>query len=131
MVGDVKQSIYRFREARPELFQEKYETYALATPGKTALETETKVQLYKNFRSRKQILDFTNTIFQFIMSKDLGEMDYTEEEYLNYGASYEDASFDVSTEMYVIEKNSKEEAPDVWKDSEVSEGTEENENDRN
>ena len=44
MVGDVKQSIYRFREARPELFQEKYETYELATPGKTALETETKVQ---------------------------------------------------------------------------------------
>ena len=128
MVGDVKQSIYRFREARPELFQEKYETYELATPGKTALETEAKVQLYKNFRSRKQILDFTNTIFQFIMSKDLGEMDYTEEEYLNYGASYEDASFDVSTEMYVIEKNSKEEAPDVWKDSEVSEGAEENEN---
>ena len=127
MVGDVKQSIYRFREARPELFQEKYERYELATPGKSELETETKVQLYKNFRSRKQILDFTNTIFKFIMSKELGEMDYTEEEYLNYGASYEEPSFDVLTEMYVIEKDAKEAAPDVWKDEEIEENDDESE----
>ncbi len=118
MVGDVKQSIYRFREARPELFQEKYEKYDLAIQGETNLNNPSKVQLYKNFRSRKQILDFTNTIFQFIMSKDLGEMDYTEEEYLNYGANYEEPSFDVSTEMYVIEKNKKEPTQDIWKDEE-------------
>ncbi len=86
MVGDVKQSIYRFRQARPELFLDKYENYKL----KENFEEDNglKIQLFKNFRSRSNVLDITNLVFEDIMSKDLGDVDYTEEEYLNYGANY-------------------------------------------
>ena len=85
MVGDVKQSIYRFRQARPELFIEKYNKYKLEERD---IKTGEKIQLFKNFRSRKNILDITNNIFKNIMSQEIGEIDYTENEYLNYGASY-------------------------------------------
>lgn len=85
MVGDVKQSIYRFRQARPELFLNKYENYGLK-PN----ELGQKIQLFKNFRSRKNILDVTNLIFEDIMSKEFGEIAYDESEYLNLGANYED-----------------------------------------
>lgn len=86
MVGDVKQSIYKFRQARPELFLEKYETYK--SKAKKGKEDSLKIQLFKNFRSRKNILDVTNYIFETIMSKDLGDITYNEEEYLNLGADY-------------------------------------------
>ena len=85
MVGDVKQSIYRFRQARPELFLEKYENYKLEEKNSKNGE---KIQLFKNFRSRKNILDITNNIFKNIMSKEIGEIEYNENEYLNYGANY-------------------------------------------
>ncbi|MBR0427530.1 MAG: UvrD-helicase domain-containing protein [Clostridia bacterium] len=84
MVGDIKQSIYKFRQARPELFLEKYKTYSLDVANDKGL----KIQLFKNFRSRENILDFTNTIFANIMSENLGEIDYSEEEYLNLGANW-------------------------------------------
>lgn len=58
MVGDVKQSIYRFRQAKPEIFQEKYETY-----GTTEGSLYRKIMLYKNFRSRAEVLDSANYIF--------------------------------------------------------------------
>lgn len=86
MVGDVKQSIYKFRQAMPELFLGKYETYKLKD-NKTDND-DLKIQLFKNFRSRKNILDITNLVFESIMSKTLGDIDYTEEEYLNLGANY-------------------------------------------
>lgn len=85
MVGDVKQSIYRFRQARPELFLEKYEKY-----GIEANEHGQKIKLFKNFRSRKNVLDVTNLIFQDIMSKEFGEIEYDEGEYLNLAATYEE-----------------------------------------
>ena len=85
MVGDVKQSIYRFRQARPELFLEKYGKYGLEKN-----EYGQKIQLFKNFRSRKNILDVTNLIFQDIMSKDFGEIEYDQSEYLNLAANYEE-----------------------------------------
>ena len=47
-----------------------------------------KITLFKNFRSRKEVLDITNLVFKNIMSKKLGDIDYTEEEYLNLGSSY-------------------------------------------
>lgn len=90
MVGDVKQSIYKFRQARPELFLEKYDKYELSTNNEKNCEKDTKVQLFQNFRSRKNILDLTNIIFSNIMSKKLGDIDYNENEYLNCSANYEE-----------------------------------------
>lgn len=86
MVGDVKQSIYKFRQARPELFLEKYATYQLKENKQE--ENGLKIQLFKNFRSRENILEITNLVFEDIMSQKLGDVEYTEEEYLNYGANY-------------------------------------------
>ena len=77
MVGDVKQSIYRFRQAKPEIFLQKYATYDTDLSSKYK-----KIMLYKNFRSRKEVVDSVNYIFEHIMSKNLGEIDYNEEEKL-------------------------------------------------
>ena len=87
MVGDVKQSIYKFRQARPELFLAKYEKYDIKS-GLSVDSKGEKIQLFKNFRSRKNVLDITNLVFEDIMSKKLGNVEYNEEEYLNYGANY-------------------------------------------
>lgn len=82
MVGDVKQSIYRFRLARPELFMEKYDTYSLE-------ESDTqRIDLHKNFRSRREVLDCTNDIFYKIMTRNLGNVEYDEAAALYPGAVY-------------------------------------------
>lgn len=86
MVGDVKQSIYRFRHARPEIFLEKYHNYNAYDEFSDS--KNKKINLYKNFRSRKEVLAATNYIFEKIMSESTGEIDYTEEEYLNYGGLF-------------------------------------------
>ncbi|MGL4762594.1 MAG: UvrD-helicase domain-containing protein [Sarcina sp.] len=83
MVGDVKQSIYKFRQAKPELFLDKYETYSTEDGAKNK-----KIMLFKNFRSRKEILDAANYIFETLMTKRVGELDYTEIERLNLGFPY-------------------------------------------
>ena len=70
MVGDVKQSIYRFRQAKPEIFLEKYATYGTEKGQKNR-----KIMLYKNFRSRKEVIDSGNYIFENIMSKNIGEIE--------------------------------------------------------
>ena len=88
MVGDVKQSIYKFRQARPELFLEKYDNYILTQDNKDLCQEDTKIQLFQNFRSRKNVLDLTNVIFNNIMSKKLGDIDYNKSEYLNATANY-------------------------------------------
>lgn len=82
MVGDVKQSIYRFRMARPELFMEKYNTY---TSDDSAHQ---RIDLHKNFRSRNEVLDVTNDIFYKIMAADLGNVQYDDDAALYPGASY-------------------------------------------
>lgn len=86
MVGDVKQSIYKFRQARPELFLQKYDEYK--NKEEKTQEDNLKIQLFRNFRSRQNILNITNLIFESIMSKELGDINYNENEYLNYGANY-------------------------------------------
>lgn len=86
MVGDVKQSIYKFRQARPELFLQKYDEYK--NKEEKAQEDNLKIQLFRNFRSRQNILNNTNLVFESIMSKELGDINYNENEYLNYGANY-------------------------------------------
>ena len=106
MVGDVKQSIYKFRQARPELFLDKYNTYDITNNmGKKSIGN--KIQLFKNFRSRENVLETTNIIFENIMSKRLGEINYTQEEFLNLGASYDNEnknSVRRNTQIYVIDK---------------------------
>ena len=84
MVGDVKQSIYRFRLARPELFMEKYNQYTIED-GKYQ-----RIDLHKNFRSRREVLDFTNEIFDHIMDVDMGNIAYDEKAALYPGAAYEE-----------------------------------------
>ena len=106
MVGDVKQSIYKFRQAMPELFLSKYKTYK--AKDEKGEKDNLKIQLFKNFRSRKNVLDFTNLIFQDIMSDSLGDIEYNEEEYLNLGASYEEITQDLETEIDVIDLKEKE-----------------------
>ncbi len=98
MVGDVKQSIYKFRKACPELFLEKYENYSLDGNDKGL-----KIQLFKNFRSRKNILDLNNNVFESIMSKDLGDIEYDKNEFLNLGADFEDSQDIQESEVYVID----------------------------
>ena len=105
MVGDVKQSIYKFRQANPKLFMQKYNEYKLP---EVEIKENTKILLYKNFRSRKNILDITNLIFNNIMSKKLGEIEYTKEEALNLGAEFEDTSLDLETELNIIETEEEE-----------------------
>ncbi|MGI6668792.1 MAG: 3'-5' exonuclease [Acetivibrionales bacterium] len=85
MVGDVKQSIYRFRQAMPELFMSKYLSY----PAERGHDNRV-IQLYTNFRSRPQIINGVNFIFRQIMSPLVGEIDYTEKEYLNPGAVFDE-----------------------------------------
>ena len=96
MVGDVKQSIYKFRQARPELFLEKYDNYTLAEDEESICKNHTKIQLFQNFRSRSNILNFTNIIFSLIMSKKLGDIEYNEKEYLNCGAHYAEPNEDIN-----------------------------------
>ena len=118
MVGDVKQSIYKFRQARPELFLEKYNKYSkidqsVGEYGIRPSGENKKIQLFKNFRSRKEVLDATNTIFRNIMSAKLGDIEYTEEEYLNLGASYPEAEENkYKAEIHIIENESEEEEVD-------------------
>ncbi len=83
VVGDVKQSIYRFRQARPELFLSKYKSYSTETGCR-----DRKIMLYRNFRSREDIINAVNLVFGRIMSNTVGELDYTAEEALNPGAEY-------------------------------------------
>ena len=127
MVGDVKQSIYRFRQAKPELFLDKYQKYGLE-PN----EYGQKIKLFKNFRSRENILDTTNLIFSDIMSADFGEIEYDESEYLNLGATYEEPTESVEfagkTELDIIDlkKEENEDGEEIEEDnsSELLEKTE-------
>ncbi|HIU74318.1 MAG TPA: helicase-exonuclease AddAB subunit AddA [Candidatus Pelethocola excrementipullorum] len=104
MVGDVKQSIYGFRLARPELFLEKQDRYSLED-GR-----EQRVDLHKNFRSRANVLDSVNYIFGQIMERELGGIEYDEREALYVGADYpegENPGFP-ATEVLLIDSKSPE-----------------------
>ena len=98
MVGDVKQSIYRFRLARPELFMKKYDSYSLEES------TTQRIDLHKNFRSREEVLTCTNDIFYKIMARSLGNVEYDEEAALYPGASYP-VSADFTPEILLAGSN--------------------------
>jgi len=96
MVGDVKQSIYKFRLAKPELFMEKYETYTLDDSLRQ------RIDLHKNFRSRSCVLDAINDIFDKIMGKRLGGIHYNEEAALYPGAKFPDSDENISTKSDIM-----------------------------
>lgn len=89
MVGDIKQSVYGFRQACPDLFLDKYVTYRDVRDG-ASQGAGARVCLYQNFRSRQAVLDTVNRVFQGVMRENTCGMNYTPEEYLNYGARYYD-----------------------------------------
>ncbi len=127
MVGDVKQSIYKFRQAMPELFLSKYETYKTIENKKK--EDNLKIKLFKNFRSRNNVLQFTNSVFQNIMSNVLGDIEYNEEEYLNLGADYPSIEQNLKTEIDIINlKDDESETENVFLESFLEEDDEEGEN---
>lgn len=101
MVGDVKQSIYKFRLARPELFLEKYDTYQES--GDLC-----RIDLAKNFRSRVQVVDAVNDVFSRIMSREIGGIAYDDKAALYPGATYpatEDPAY--GSELLLIRKPEK------------------------
>lgn len=111
-VGDVKQSIYRFRLADPTIFLKKYNTFKFYTAAADG--EERKILLSKNFRSRQEILDATNFIFGNILSTEMGEMEYGDDESLHFGASYYPPRTDCETEFHLIcarQKRGGEERP--------------------
>lgn len=89
MVGDVKQSIYKFRLARPELFLEKYDSYEPYDSKEGGCQ---KLELHQNFRSRSEVLAGINTIFYRIMTRNLGNIRYTEDAALHPGAVFAESS---------------------------------------
>ncbi len=108
MVGDLKQSIYRFRLADPTIFLRKYKRfsdYDNAGDGEARV-----VNLSKNFRSRHEVLDTCNAYFSLMMSERLGELDYTEREFLYLGKTEDDKKLDCASELVVIDL--KEEGDD-------------------
>lgn len=102
VVGDVKQSIYGFRQAKPQIFIDRknsYEKFDEKNPTYPAT-----IILDKNFRSRKEVCDTVNFIFSHLMSKQSAQMDYTKDEMLNVGASYPESSA-CDFEISLIEKS--------------------------
>lgn len=109
MVGDVKQSIYRFRLAEPMLFLKKYLKF-VEEPTDTGM----RIDLNANFRSRKEVLEGTNYIFEQIMGKTVGEIDYDEKAALNPGAAYNEVS--VPVELAVLHPPIEDETLDISDD---------------
>ena len=106
-VGDVKQSIYRFRLAEPGIFLEKYRTFADAAGA--AEGQPRRMVLSRNFRSRREVLDVTNFVFGAILSEEMGEMDYTDQEKLYFGAEYyTPAERDVEFHLVSVEDTEEE-----------------------
>lgn len=103
MVGDVKQSIYKFRLARPELFLEKYKTYT------SKESSHQKIELHQNFRSRDHVLESINEIFYRIMTEKLGNIAYTEDAALHPGAIFEEREGldELKTELLLVDVSSQ------------------------
>lgn len=121
MVGDVKQSIYRFRLSRPELFMEKYDKYD------TQDSDCQRIDLHRNFRSRTEVLDSVNDIFRRIMRNELGGIVYDEQAALYPGAAFEpllreDGTSVNETELLLLD-TSDSERPEEEGEAEYAEGT--------
>ena len=107
MVGDIKQSIYGFRQARPDIFNDKYISYSSKADEESS---NCKIILSKNFRSREEVIDSINYIFEKIMSMRNGQCDYTQNERLICGNTGYISSDDTSykTQINIINLKDKE-----------------------
>ena len=128
MVGDVKQSIYKFRQARPELFLQKYNSYKMPDEATNECKENTKIQLFQNFRSRSSVLDITNLVFDNIMSMDLGGIEYNEKEYLNKGAEFKKATQELNVagkaELNIIDLKKEDEEKEEEAEEKILEKSE-------
>lgn len=105
MVGDVKQSIYKFRLAMPELFMEKYKSYSTEdTLENGEKNLYQRIDLDKNFRSRKIVLDFVNIIFEQIMQESVGGVAYDEKAALSYGELYDKYDKELGAEEVISDR---------------------------
>ena len=106
MVGDIKQSIYRFRNANPYIFKNKYDAYSLSNGG-------IKIDLMKNFRSRREVLENINEIFNHIMDDKIGGAEYQNGHQMIFGnTTYEengktDNNYNFEFYNYTYDKNGK------------------------
>ena len=105
IVGDVKQSIYRFRHSDPTLFAAKAKAFGKEPPQR-------KMLLTKNFRSRRDVLDSVNCVFKKIMRENTAQIEYNEEHILNCGAKYTEYDKNKS-ELYILAKNASSEGDDL------------------
>jgi ATP-dependent helicase/nuclease subunit A len=113
MVGDVKQSIYSFRLADPTLFIEKYNQYGQNQDGK-------RIVLAENFRSRKNVLDFTNLVFEQLMDERVGQIAYDDAARLVHGFDQFEEAQNYDTEVLIYEKKVKsDEQPIITDDSQL------------
>ena len=103
MVGDIKQSIYRFRHANPYIFRNKYDNYSKEEGG-------IKIDLLKNFRSRGEVLDNINLIFNLIMDNEVGDAEYKESHQMNFGNTnyIEGCKTNQNNDMEILTYNPKE-----------------------
>ena len=103
MVGDIKQSIYRFRHANPYIFRDKYDNYSKECGG-------IKIDLLKNFRSRGEVLDNINLIFNLIMDNEVGDAEYQESHQMNFGNTnyIEGCKTNQNNDMEILTYNSKD-----------------------
>lgn len=118
MVGDIKQSIYKFRQSRPQIFIKKKNEYSVYSPEINNYPA--KIILGKNFRSKKSVIESINFIFKCLMSEKLGEINYTDEEALVPGATYPDhIESDVS--FKIIDSSEAGESEDVLEAEHIAE----------
>jgi ATP-dependent helicase/nuclease subunit A len=110
MVGDVKQSIYRFRLAEPGLFLSKYKRFT-----QDGFESGMRIDLAKNFRSRQEVLAGTNFVFKQIMGENVGEIRYDADAELKLGADYPESG-DTAAELLIIDQNTKAESEEAEED---------------
>ncbi|MBO4988080.1 MAG: helicase-exonuclease AddAB subunit AddA [Lachnospiraceae bacterium] len=103
MVGDVKQSIYQFRLARPQIFMEKFDTYEKEVHDAVRLQ---RIDLAKNYRSRREVVECVNYLFYRIMGRDLGNVAYDKDSALYLGASFADKEQGIpdTAELCLLEK---------------------------
>ncbi len=118
MVGDVKQSIYKFRLARPEIFMEKFHNYDDRT------EKCRRIDLHRNFRSRKEVIEAVNLMFCQLLARSLGGIDYDEKAQLRYGAAYydgtaKDGETKNKAELLFIERSEDPEKSVIEQEAEV------------
>ena len=112
MVGDVKQSIYRFRNSSPKIFLNKKNKFNLFDSQNEKYPS--KVILSQNFRSSKSVIEFVNFIFKNIMSEKVGDIEYSSEEFLNFQPSIEQDKCNCTTEIKIIDVEKSEESADVF-----------------